>query len=136
MFCVGSRVQQETPEEGRRTHRPKCVNMTIEDEDNCPNTLKSDKNYQASSQNFTQIKRGFFQAATMYVLLYGSTTCTLTKLLEKKLDGNYTMILRALLDTSRKQHSTKQQLHGHLPYISKTIQGLVWFLCLMAYQPS
>ena len=101
MFCVGSRVQQETPEEGRRTHRPKCVNMTIEDEDNCPNTLKSDKNYQASSQNFTQIKRGFFQAATMYVLLYGRTTCTLTKLLEKKLDGNYTMILRALLDTSR-----------------------------------
>ena len=41
---------------------------------------------------------------------------------EKKLDGNYTRILRALLNKSRRQHHTKQQLYGHLPPITKTIK--------------
>ena len=35
-------------------------------------------------------KRSFFQAAVVSILLYGCTTWTLTKRLEKKLDGNYT----------------------------------------------
>ena len=38
---------------------------------------------------------------------------------KKKLDGNYTRILRAILN---KQHPTKHQLYGHLPPITKTIQ--------------
>ena len=33
----------------------------------------------------------------MSVLLYGSTTWTLTKSLEKKLDGNYVKMLHAVL---------------------------------------
>ena len=41
---------------------------------------------------------------------------------EKKLDGNYTRMLRALLNQSWRQHSTKQQVNGHLPLITKTIQ--------------
>ena len=42
--------------------------------------------------------------------------------MEKKLDGNYTKMLRAILNKSWKQHPTKQQLYGHLPPITKTIQ--------------
>ena len=56
------------------------------------------------------------------ILLYGCTTWTLTKRLEKKLDGNYTKMLRAILNKSWRQHPTKQQLYGHLPPITKTIQ--------------
>ena len=40
-----------------------------------------------------EMKRGFFQAAVALILLYGCTTWTLTKRLEKKLDGNYTRML-------------------------------------------
>ena len=40
----------------------------------------------------------------------------------KKLDGNYTRMLRAILDKSRRQHPTRHQLYGHLPPITKTIQ--------------
>ena len=43
--------------------------------------------------------------------------------MEKKLDGNYTRMLRAILNMSWRQHPTKQQLHGYLPPITKTIQG-------------
>ena len=55
----------------------------------------------------------------MPLLLYGSTTSTLTKRLEEKLDGNYTRILRTILN---KQHPTRHQLRGHLPPITKVIQ--------------
>ena len=37
-----------------------------------------------------KIKRSFFQAAVVSILLYGCTTWTLSKRLKKKLDGNYT----------------------------------------------
>ena len=62
-----------------------------------------------------------FQAAIVSILLYGCTTWTLTKRLEKRLDSNYTRILRAILNRSWRQHPTKQQLYGHLPPITKTI---------------
>ena len=45
-----------------------------------------------------------------------------TKRLEKKLDGNYTRMLRAILNKSWRQHPTRHQLYGHLPPITKTIQ--------------
>ena len=45
-----------------------------------------------------------------------------SKRLEKKLDGNYTRMLRAILNKSWRQHPTKHQLYGHLPPITKTIQ--------------
>ena len=66
--------------------------------------------------------RSFFQAAVTSILLYGCTTWTLTKRLEKKLDGNYTRMLRAILNKSWQQHPTRHQLYGHLPPITKTIQ--------------
>ena len=68
------------------------------------------------------IIRSFFQAGVVSVLLYGCTTWTLTKRMEKKLDGNYTRMLRAILNKSMRQHPTKQQLYGHLPPITKTIK--------------
>ena len=69
-----------------------------------------------------KMKRSFFQTAAVLILLYGCTTWTLTKRLEKKLDGNYTRMLRAILNKSWRQHPTKHQIYGHLPPITKTIQ--------------
>ena len=69
-----------------------------------------------------KMKRSFFQAAVVSILLYGCTTWTLTKRMEKKLDGNYTSMLRAILNKSWRQHPTKQQLYGHLPPVTKTIK--------------
>ena len=45
-----------------------------------------------------KMERSFFQAAVVSILLYGCTTWTLTKRLEKKLDGNYIRMLRAILN--------------------------------------
>ena len=56
----------------------------------------------------------------MSIQLYGCTTWMLTKHVEKKLDGNYTRILWAILNKS-----SRQQLYSHLPPITKTIQ--VWW---------
>ena len=70
-----------------------------------------------------EMKRSFFQAAVVSILLYGCTTWTLTKRLEKKLVSNYTRMLLAILNTYRWQHSTRHQLYGHLPPITKTVQG-------------
>ena len=66
-----------------------------------------------------------YEAVIAYIwvyMLYGCTTWTLTKRLEKKLDGNYTRMLRAILNKSWQQHPTRHQLYGHLPPITKTIQ--------------
>ena len=70
-----------------------------------------------------KMKRSFFQAAVVSILLYGCTTWMLTKRLEKKLDGNYTRMLRPILNKSWRQHPTRHQLYGHQPPITKTIQA-------------
>ena len=69
------------------------------------------------------MKHSFFQAAVVSLLLYGCTTWTITKRMEKKLDGNYTRMLRAILNKSRRQHPTKHQLNGHLPPSTKNIKA-------------
>ena len=51
----------------------------------------------------------------IYIYIY-------TKRLERRLDGNYTRMLRAVLNKSWRQHPTRLQLYGHLPPITKTIQ--------------
>ena len=70
-----------------------------------------------------KMKRSFFQAAVVSILLYGCTTWTLTKRLEKKLDGIYTRMLRAILNKSWRQHAIRHQLYDHLPPITKTIHA-------------
>ena len=57
----------------------------------------------------------------MSILLYGCTKWTLTKRMEKNLDGNYTRMLQAKMKSCG-QHSTKQQLYGHQQPILKTIK--------------
>ena len=69
-----------------------------------------------------KMKHSFFLVAVVWILLYGCTTWTLTKRLEKKLIGNYTRMLRAILNKSWWQHPTKHQLYSHQPPITKTIQ--------------
>ena len=66
-----------------------------------------------------KMKLSFFQAAVVSILLYGCTTWMLTKRQEKKLDGNYTRMLRAILNMSWRQHPTRHQLYGPLPPITK-----------------
>ena len=68
-----------------------------------------------------KIKCNFFQTVVVSILLYGCTTWTLIKHIEKKLDRNCTRMLQTILNKSWKQHPTKQQLYGHLPPIAKTI---------------
>ena len=51
-FRIGSQVRR-TPEEGRRTYRPRRCGNNNKDKDNSPKTL-NDKNHQASSQKFRQ----------------------------------------------------------------------------------
>ena len=53
---------------------------------------------------------------------YGCTAWTLIKRWKKKLDGNYTRMLRAILNKSWRQHPTRHELYGHLPPVTKTIQ--------------
>ena len=68
----------------------------------------------------------FFLAAVVSILLYGYTTWTLTKRMEKKINGNYTRMPQVILNKSWRQHPTKQQLYDHLPPITKTIRvGLI-----------
>ena len=58
----------------------------------------------------------------MTILQYKCATWTLTKRMEKMLDGNYTRMRRAILNKSGRQHPTKQQLYSHLLLVTKTIQ--------------
>ena len=69
-----------------------------------------------------KMKRSFFQAAVVSILLCRCTTWTLTKRREKKLDVNYTRMLRAILNKSSRQQPTRHQLYGHLLPIMKTLQ--------------
>ena len=111
MDCQRSVINANVTDKRVLSHQPKKASTAI---DKLSIILKSDLT--------NKMKRSFFQAAVVSILLYGCTTWTLTKQLEKKLDGNYTRILRAILNKSWRQHPTKHQLYGHLPPITKTIQ--------------
>ena len=47
-----------------------------------------------------KMKHSFFQAAIMSILLYGCTTWTLTKRMEKKLDSNIASNIEQVLKTT------------------------------------
>ena len=64
----------------------------------------------------------FLPSSVRMILLFVCTKWTLIKHMEKKLNGNYTRMLQAILNKSWRQHPTKQQLYGHLSSIMKTIQ--------------
>ena len=48
--------------------------------------------------------------------------CYMDALLGRKLNGNYTRMLRAILNKSWRQHPTRHQLYGHQLPIMRTIQ--------------
>ena len=54
--------------------------------------------------------------------MYGSNTWTLTKSMEKFLDGCYTRMLHMVLNISWRQHITNKELYGDLPKLSETIR--------------
>ena len=57
------------------------------------------------------MQRCFFQAAVVSILLYGCTTWTLTKRMEKKIDSNYKRMLQAILNKSSKSSSCTATYH-------------------------
>ena len=79
--------------------------------------------YRSYGNQTWPIKWNAVSSGQRSILQYGYSTWTLTKWLVKKLDGNYTRMLRAILNKSWRQHPTRPQLYGHLPPITKTIQA-------------
>ena len=65
-----------------------------------------------------KMKVRIFMATVESVLLYGSEAWTITKSLEKKIDGCYTRMLRMSLNVSWKQKLTNEQLYQELPKVT------------------
>ena len=78
--------------------------------------------FQSEPLRTVMMKCSSFQAAVVSMLLCRCTAWTLTERLERKLDGNCTGMLRAMLSRSWRQHPTRHQLYGQLPPIARTIQ--------------
>ena len=74
-----------------------------------------------------KMKCSFFQAAVVSILMYGCTTWTLNKPLGKKLDSNYTRMLRAIFwqvleATLNKASTIRPPTSHHANYASQTNQ--------------
>ncbi|CAH1244514.1 Hypp7329 [Branchiostoma lanceolatum] len=78
------------------------------------------KVWKAPIQNTT--KQKVFKACVEAILIYGSDSWTLTKSLSKKLDGNYTRLLRYALNVPWQSRIGNKKLYNGLPPISRTIQ--------------
>ena len=68
-----------------------------------------------------RIKVRLFIATVESVLLYGSAAWTVTKTLEKKINGCYTRMLRMALNISWRQKLTNEQLYQELPQVTSKI---------------
>ena len=69
-----------------------------------------------------EIKIELFRATTETILLYGSSTWTLTKQEEKALDGTYTRMLRKALNINWSERTSNDTLYGSLSRVSETIR--------------
>ena len=68
------------------------------------------------------IKERLFVAAVESILLYGSETWTVTKAMEKKLDGCYTKMLRMVFSNMSWQDKlTNKELYDNLPPVSSNV---------------
>ena len=74
-----------------------------------------------SSSLKKSIKIRLFLCTVESVLLYNSETWSLTKQMEKSLNGTYTRMLRMALNVSWKAHMTNEQLYGNLPPVTSKI---------------
>ena len=68
-----------------------------------------------------KMKRSFFQAAVVSILLYGSTTWTLTNRLEREARRQLHKNVASNIEQVLAATPTRHQLYGHLPPITKTI---------------
>ena len=69
----------------------------------------------------TELKKKFFVATVESILLYGCEAWTLTKSMEKALDGTYTRMLRKALGVHWSDRVTNEILYGKLPKLSDKI---------------
>ena len=76
-----------------------------------------------SSDLDRDFKLKIFKAAIEPILLYGSETWTLSKKLEKRLDGTYTRLLMRVQNISWKSHHTKVYIYNNLPPVSSLVQA-------------
>ena len=68
-----------------------------------------------------KIKERLFVATVESVLLYGAETWTISKTMEKRLDGCYTRMLRMAYNVSWKDKITNEELYNGLPKISSKV---------------
>ena len=81
---------------------------------------KLDKIWTSKLSRYLKVR--LFVATVETVLLYGSAAWTVTKAMEKKLDGCYTRMLRRALNVSWRQHMTNKELYGDLPPVTIKIK--------------
>ena len=76
-----------------------------------------------TSQLPKKIKLQIFRATVEPILLYGSETWTLSKKLEKSLDGTYTRLLMRAQNLSWKRHPSISDIYGNLPRVSALVRS-------------
>ena len=76
-----------------------------------------------TSQLPKHLKLEIFRATVEPILLYGSETWTLSKKLEKRLDGTYTRLLMRAQNLSWKRHPSVSDIYGHLPRVSALVRS-------------
>ena len=64
-----------------------------------------------------KMKPNFFRETVKSVLIYGPVSWTLTNALAKRLNGNYTPMLRIILNRSWKDHLNNKDIYGNIPDI-------------------
>ena len=70
----------------------------------------------------TKTKINLFKTCVESILLYGSETWTMSKQLEKRLDGTYTRLLMRVQNINWTQHFTQEQIYGNLPKTSDVVR--------------
>ena len=75
------------------------------------------------SKLHVSIKIQLFKTLIVPILLYGCETWTLSKRMEKRLDGVYTRLLMRVKNLSWKLHPTKQVIYGDLPPVSSIVRS-------------
>ena len=68
-----------------------------------------------------EMKRRLFVATVESVLLYGADTWTITKTMEKRLDGCYTRRLRMACNVTWRDKMTNEELYQGMPKISTKV---------------
>ena len=81
----------------------------------------NDMNKIWSSNMSTDLKRKFFTATVESILLYGCEAWTLTKAMEKQLNGTYTRMLRKAVNVHWSNKITNKELYGGWPALSDKI---------------